>query len=102
MRRVAWFVYLLRCGDDSLYCGMTNDVERRLEAHRRGVGARYTRGRSPLTLVHKVRAKDRGDALRKEAAWKRLSRAEKLAKIAKALRAQRARKKRAGLPTATV
>ena len=78
---MAWFVYLLRCGDDSLYCGMTNDVERRLEAHRRGVGARYTRGRSPLVLVHKVRAKDRGDALRKEAAWKRLTRAEKLARI---------------------
>ena len=99
---MAWFVYLLRCGDDSLYCGMTNDVERRLEAHRRGVGARYTRGRSPLVLVHKVRAKDRGDALRKEAAWKRLTRAEKLARIEKAKRAQRSRRTRAGLPATTV
>ena len=95
-----WFVYLLRCGDDSLYCGMTNDVERRLEAHRRGVGARYTRGRSPLTLVHKERATDRGDALRKEAAWKRLSRDEKLARIAK-VEAQRSRRRRAGLPATT-
>ena len=78
----AWSVYLLRCGDGTLYCGVTNDVERRLEAHRAGRGARYTRGRGPLELVHLEKARGRGDALKREAAWKRLPRAEKLRRIA--------------------
>ena len=47
-----WFVYLLRCGDGSLYCGITDDVSRRLEAHAAGKGAKYTRGRGPLELVY--------------------------------------------------
>lgn len=78
----AWSVYLLRCCDGTLYCGITNDVERRLAMHESGRGARYTRGRAPLELVHVERARGRSDALKKEAAWKRLSRAKKLAKIA--------------------
>jgi pyrroline-5-carboxylate reductase len=101
-----WWVYVLRCKDATLYCGMTNDVERRLEMHRTGKGARYTRGRAPLELVHKERCKDRGDALRREYAWKKLSRAEKLAEIvvraaAREKKRQRRRKTRAGLPAAT-
>jgi predicted GIY-YIG superfamily endonuclease len=95
---VRWWVYVVRCADDTLYCGMTNDIERRLEMHRSGKGARYTRGRSPLELVHQERCKDRSDALRREAAWKKLDRAEKLAQIA---RRQRRRRTRAGLPAAT-
>jgi putative endonuclease len=75
-----WSVYLLRCVDGTLYCGMTNDIGKRLVAHGRGE-VKYTRGRLPVALAHVERAADRGDALRREAAWKRLSRAEKLRRI---------------------
>ena len=78
-----WVVYLLRCGDGTLYCGVTNDVDKRLAAHRGGRGARYTRGRGPLVLLHVEKARGRGDALRREHAWKQLTRKEKLARIAK-------------------
>ena len=47
-----WYVYILRCGDGTLYTGSTDDVERRLAAHRAGKGAKYTRGRGPLELVY--------------------------------------------------
>lgn len=73
----AFFVYLLRCGDRSLYCGIALDVAARLAQHRAGKGARYTRGRGPLELVAKTRCKTQGDALRLERAVKALSRAEK-------------------------
>lgn len=76
---MAWFVYILRCGDDTLYTGITTDMEARLAAHRAGSGARYTRGRGPLTLHHLEEAPDRSAALRRERALKRLSRAAKLA-----------------------
>lgn len=46
-----WHLYVLRCADGSLYCGITNDLPRRLAQHERGTGARYTRGRGPLKLV---------------------------------------------------
>jgi putative endonuclease len=78
-----WLVYLLRCVDDTLYCGVTNDLRRRLAAHGRG-RVKYTRGRLPVAVAHHELAADRSDALRKEAAWKRLSRAEKLRRIASA------------------
>lgn len=69
-----WYLYLLRCRDGSLYTGISNDVARRLEAHRRGRGARYLRGRGPLVLARKLRVGSRGDALRVERRVKRLSR----------------------------
>ena len=47
-----WYLYILQCGDGSLYTGITTDVEKRLEAHRSGKGAKYTRGRSPLELKY--------------------------------------------------
>jgi putative endonuclease len=75
-------VYFLRCRDGSLYAGSTNDLARRLEAHGRGKGARYTRSRLPVVLAWTARAKDRSAALRREAALKRLSRTEKLALVA--------------------
>jgi putative endonuclease len=81
-RQGGWRVYLLRCGDGTLYTGATNDLARRLERHRAGTGARYTRSRLPVRLVHDEPAGDRGAALRREAAVKRLSRAEKLALVA--------------------
>lgn len=67
-------VYVLECGDGSLYTGYTTDVERRLEEHRRGAGAKYTRGRGPLTLVHVERFPTRSDALQREAEIKQLRR----------------------------
>jgi len=73
-----WYVYLLRCGDGSLYAGATNDVESRLAAHRAGKGARYTRGRGPLSLVLCEPQEDRAAALRREWELKRLRRREKL------------------------
>lgn len=73
-----WYVYILRCGDGTLYTGMTDDVERRFAAHRAGKGAKYTRGRGPLELVYTEPQPDRSAALRREYQIKRLSRADKL------------------------
>lgn len=70
---------MLRCRDGSLYTGVTNDLNRRLAAHRAGTGARYTRGRLPVRLVYREARATRGAALRREAAIKRLPRAAKLA-----------------------
>jgi putative endonuclease len=81
----AWTVYLLRCRDDSLYSGATNDLARRLAAHRAGRGAAYTRSRLPVVLVWLVwfvGHPSRGAALRREAALKRLPRADKLKVVA--------------------
>ncbi|HEX9572743.1 MAG TPA: GIY-YIG nuclease family protein [Myxococcales bacterium] len=75
----SWYVYLLRCGDGSLYAGATTDVESRLAAHSKGKGARYTRGRGPLSLVFCEPHLDRAAALRRERELKRLRRADKLA-----------------------
>lgn len=71
-------VYILRCKDGSLYTGCTNDLPRRLAAHQQGQGAKYTRSRLPVELVYQEPQPDRSNALRREAALKRLSRAEKL------------------------
>ncbi len=84
--RPVWCVYILRCRGGSLYTGATNDLDRRLERHAAGKAARYTRSRLPVRLVWEERAKDRGAALRREAALKRLTRAEKLALVAVARR----------------
>ena len=71
-------MYLLRCADESLYCGWTTDVERRLAAHLAGTASRYTRSRRPVELAAVIPVADRGAALREEARIKRLPRAEKL------------------------
>ena len=65
------YVYLLRCADDSLYCGWTTDIERRLVAHRAGTASRYTRSRLPVELAAVVPVPDRSSALREEARIKR-------------------------------
>ena len=72
-----WYVYILRCGDGTLYTGITDNIPRRLAAHRAGKGAKYTRGRGPLELVYQERVPDKSAALRREAAIKRLRRGEK-------------------------
>jgi len=76
---MAWYIYILRCGDDTLYTGITDDVEKRLAAHRAGKGAKYTRGRGPLELVYTEAAPDKSAALKREIAIKRMSRKGKLA-----------------------
>ena len=73
-----WYVYILRCGDDTLYCGITPDIEKRLEQHRSGKGAKYTRGRGPLELVYSEVCGTHSDALKWEAAIKRLTRPQKM------------------------
>jgi putative endonuclease len=78
------YVYLLRCADDSLYCGWTTDVQRRLAAHRAGSASRYTRSRSPIELAAVFAVADRSAALREEARIKRLPRAAKLGLIDRA------------------
>ena len=74
---MSWFVYILRCSDGTLYCGITNDVERRIAAHDAGAGARYTRGRGPVELLFKGRFHSKSAALIEEARIKRLTRADK-------------------------
>ena len=72
-----WKLYLLRCKGGSLYTGITTDVEARLEAHRRGKGAKYTRGRGPLELAYTEECGTHSQALKREAEVKRLTREEK-------------------------
>jgi predicted GIY-YIG superfamily endonuclease len=80
---VGWFVYILRCGDGTLYTGIAVDLGKRLDAHQRGTGAKYTRSRRPVTLVYRERQPDRSSALKRESALRRLGRAGKLALIAR-------------------
>ena len=83
MRVPRWHVYIVRCADDSLYTGCTNDLVRRVDAHNAGKGARYTRSRRPVQVVWSVRVKDKSAALSREAKLKQLTRAEKLALVAR-------------------
>jgi predicted GIY-YIG superfamily endonuclease len=76
-----WKLYILRCGDGSLYTGITVDVEARLAQHREGTGAKYTRGRGPLELVYVEDCEDHSQALKRELAIKALSKNEKQALI---------------------
>ena len=72
------YVYILRCSDDTLYTGWTNDLEKRIKAHSNGTGAKYTRGRGPVELVYFEEFDDKKDAMKREYAIKQLSREEKL------------------------
>ena len=78
----AAFVYMLRCADGTLYTGWTNDLEKRVKAHNDGRGAKYTHARRPVTLVYSETLPTKEAALRREAAVKKLTRAQKLALIA--------------------
>jgi predicted GIY-YIG superfamily endonuclease len=68
-----WFVYIVRCADRTLYTGVAVDVHARVRVHNSGKGAKYTRGRLPVTLVYRERAAGRGAALRREYAIKQMS-----------------------------
>ena len=70
-------MYILRCGDGSLYTGWTNDLEKRFKAHVEGKGAKYTRGRGPLELVYFEKFDNKIDAMKREYAIKRLKRVQK-------------------------
>lgn len=72
-----WLLYILRCGDGSLYTGIAVDVQARLEMHRSGKGAKYTRGRGPLELVYTEVCGTHSDALKRELEVKALPTAEK-------------------------
>jgi putative endonuclease len=74
---VQWIVYMLECADNTLYTGITNNLERRLAEHAAGKGARYTRGRGPFRLVYCETCQDRAEASRRETAIKVLARAKK-------------------------
>ena len=76
-----WFVYILRCGDGSLYTGITKDVRRRCQQHNDGTASRYTRSRRPTKLVHQEVHLSRSTALKREAAIKAMTRQEKMAMI---------------------
>jgi len=75
---MGWYVYMLRCGDDTFYTGITDNMQKRLAAHRAGKGAKYTRGRGPLELVYVEEQPDKSAALRREIGIKKLPRKEKL------------------------
>lgn len=76
-----WICYLLRCVDGTLYCGITNDLDKRLAAHNAGEGAKYTRGRTPVTIVYFETCADKSIALKREMEIKALPRSEKLGLI---------------------
>lgn len=73
-----WTVYILECRDGRLYTGITNDIEKRLQAHNDGTAARFTRGRGPVSLQYTEQHPDRSAASKRETAIKKLSRTEKL------------------------
>ncbi len=73
-----WYLYILLCGDGSLYTGITTDIPRRLETHRQGKGAKYTRGRGPLTLAYQECCGTHSQALRREREVKAMHREAKL------------------------
>lgn len=81
-RTATWYVYVARCADGTLYCGIARDVARRIAEHDAGTGARYTRGRGPLHVVAVRRCRGHGRALRLEHAFKQLPRARKEAIVA--------------------
>ena len=73
-----WVVYILKCNDGSLYTGITNDLAKRLLAHEKGIGAKYTRGKAPFSIVYKEFYNTRSEATKREAQIKGLTRQQKL------------------------
>lgn len=77
------FVYILKCKDGTLYTGWTNDLNRRVAAHNAGQGAKYTKSRRPVELLYFEELSSKSEALKREAAIKKMSRSEKLRMIDK-------------------
>lgn len=80
------YTYIVECADGTLYSGWTNDLEKRIAAHNAGQGAKYTRSRRPVTLRYYEEFEDKSEALRRECALKKMSRAKKQALIEKGRR----------------
>tara|TARA_B100000945_G_scaffold222403_1_gene179621 strand:+ start:67 stop:306 length:240 start_codon:yes stop_codon:yes gene_type:complete len=78
---LSWFVYILKCKDNSLYTGITNDLEKRIKVHNLGKGAKYTKARLPVSFLYCETYQTKGDALRRELEIKKLKRIEKLALV---------------------
>ncbi|OFZ67655.1 MAG: endonuclease [Betaproteobacteria bacterium RBG_16_56_24] len=76
---MSWTCYILRCADDTLYCGITNDLEKRLAAHNAGTASKYTRARGPVELVFVEQCDDKSAALKREMQIKKMHRSAKLA-----------------------
>lgn len=72
-----WYVYMLRCGDASLYAGITTDVERRVEEHKKGKGGSFTRSHLPVELVYREKCEDRSSALKREIEIKSMAKTDK-------------------------
>lgn len=72
-----WYVYLVECSDNTLYCGITNDVDKRIQKHNKGAGAKYTRSRRPVTLRWTHKCDTKSEALQMEAFIKALTRPQK-------------------------
>lgn len=77
------YTYILLCADSTLYCGWTNHLEKRIKAHNEGKGAKYTRGRRPVSLVYQEEYQEKEEAMKREAEIKKLSKKEKLKLIDK-------------------
>ena len=75
---MGWLVYILKCNDGSLYTGITNNLDNRIHAHELGRGAKYTRGKGPLSLIYKEHYQNRSEASKRESQIKKLTRQEKL------------------------
>jgi len=75
---MTYYTYIIRCSDGTLYTGWTDDIEKRLDAHNKGIGSRYTRARLPGELIHKEELKSKIEAMRRERAIKKMTRAAKL------------------------
>ena len=73
-----FYVYIVKCSDDTLYTGYTNDLEKRIEKHNKSLGAKYTRGRTPVILVHSEEYSDKIEAQKREWIIKQLKRKDKL------------------------
>ena len=78
-----WVVYLLRCSDNSLYCGISNNIEKRVVEHNTGLGAKYTSSRRPVTLMRKSREMTKSDALKLEYRIKQLPADRKIKELEK-------------------
>jgi putative endonuclease len=77
-KRPKYFVYLIECGDQSIYTGITTDVPRRFKEHKNGKGGHYTSSRQVVKVLYTEKSKNRGEALKREAEIKKLSREQKL------------------------
>ncbi len=80
---MGWYVYILECSDTTYYTGITTDIERRIDEHTAGIGAKYTKGRGPLKLMYQEEYTDRSSASKREIEIKSLSKAQKFSLISR-------------------